>query len=172
MTHSPRQITRRVAALIWLACLSGVTLNAIALPSRADAIAPDPWTLVHVARSHGTADVGRDAMQDPQIHASHQGRAYALSFYGCYLGRSCTTLLFESRIDAPEDADIEALAAEWNSTRLIGRAFKDRDERLGLDHAVALGGPAPRTVVEATFTAWLTALEDFAQHIDFKEEKQ
>lgn len=135
--------------------------------ARAEMILPDPWQLIHIAREHGDAEVEPDSMREMKITGVIEGRAYEIGFYGCYLGRDCASALFQARFarekwePAPDDV------AAWNAEKLFGRAWLGEDATAVLDHPVAMQGGLPRETVEATFAAWKTALEEYADFLDF-----
>jgi hypothetical protein len=159
--------SRRAAAGIGCALL----LVAAAPPGRpAELIQADPWEIIHVAREFGPAEVGRDAMGDPQIEGSLDGLPYRVGFYGCRLGRHCDTILFESRLARAEWEDApprRSRLARWNGEKLFGRAWLDRENRAVLDHAVSLKGGVPKENLRDAFARWRLALAEYAEHLGF-----
>jgi Putative bacterial sensory transduction regulator len=136
----------------------------------AELIGADPWEIIHIAREFGPAEVGRDAMKDPQIEATTGGLPYRVGFYGCYLGRDCDRILFEARLARKEWEDRPPRAkvfARWNSEKLFGRAWLDDENRAVLDHAVTLVGGVPKENLRDTFERWRVALEEYADHLDY-----
>jgi hypothetical protein len=130
----------------------------------------DPWEIIHVAREFGEAEVGRDAMKDPQIEATADGLEYRVNFYGCRLGRDCDRILFEARLERKEWEDEPPrakLIAEWNEEKLFGRAWCDDDNRAVLDWTVTLVGGVPKENLRDVFERWRTALGEYADHLDF-----
>ena len=154
------------------------TAAALASPCAlaADLVPPDPWEIIHKVRELGPAEVGRDDFRDPLITASlaggegAAGLPYEVSFYGCALGRDCRRILLTVRLSTEDWADTPPDAgrlAEWNATRLVGRAWLDDRNRAVLDHAVVIGpGLAPETLGE-TLSAWAGAMQEFAEFLDF-----
>ena len=135
----------------------------------AELLHADPWEIIHVAREFGPAEVGRDAMKDPQIEATVDGRDYRVAFYGCSLGRECDSILFEARLAREEWEEAPPRArelAEWNSEKLFGRAWLDDENRAVLDHAVTLVGGVSRENLRDAFARWRLALEEYADHLD------
>ena len=130
-------------------------------------VPPDPWEIIHTARELGPAEVGKDNMRDPVIEGELDGTPYRISFYGCWLGRQCKTILFQADLgrDGWEalPADLEA----WNARALFGRAWLREDGRAALDHPVAMAEGLPKASLHATFDAWRTALEDYKNFLDF-----
>jgi len=136
----------------------------------AELVYADPWEIIHIAREFGPAEVGRDAMKDPQIEATVDGLQYRIGFYGCYLGRDCDRILFEARFARKEwevDPPRAKVFAEWNGERLFGRAWFDDEDRAVLDHAVTLKGGVPKENLRDAFERWRLALEEYADHLDF-----
>ena len=127
----------------------------------------DPWEIIHIAREFGTAEVGRDGMREPKITGKIGEIAYEIGFYGCYLGRDCTSVLFQARL-AREDwePDSEEIA-DWNREKLFGRAWVDGDSQAVLDHPVAMAGGLPAKSLESTFLAWQLSLDEFVDYVDF-----
>ena len=130
----------------------------------------DPWEIIHIAREFGPAEVGRDAVRDPQILATVDGLDYRISFYGCSLGRDCDKILFEARLGRKEWEDEPPRAkafARWNGEKLFGRAWLDDDNRAVLDWPVTLAGGVPKENLRDAFARWRTALGEYADHLDF-----
>ena len=132
---------------------------------------PDPWEVIHIAREFGPAEAARDGMEDPQIRGTVDGMHYRVTFYGCRLGRDCDTILFDARFsrkewqDEPPDAQ---RLARWNAEKLFGRAWLDDENRVVLDHPVALAGGVPKATLRATFERWKAALAEYAAWVDFR----
>ena len=155
-----------------------VTISALlALPAAAeDLVPPDPWQVIHKVRELGPAEVGRDDFRDPLITAGLAGGEgavglpYEVAFYGCSLGRDCRRILLTLRLshedwaEAPPEA---GLLAEWNATRLIGRAWLDEWNRAVLDHAVIMGPGLPPETLGNTLSAWADSMREFADFLDF-----
>ncbi|MEM9063224.1 MAG: YbjN domain-containing protein [Pseudomonadota bacterium] len=141
------------------------------VPARAaEPVPADPWEVIHTARKMGAAEVRRDTLRDPVIAANSDGLRYQIAFYGCHLGRRCETLLFQARLrdprwknDPPRPADMDV----WNATKVYGRAFLAASGHAVLEHPVAMHGGIPQATLAATFEAWLDALEEFSDHVDF-----
>lgn len=174
----------KFSALHFALCFAPGFAPGFALAS--DPIAPDPWQIIHTAQTYGPATVGKDALGDPLIEARRAPVDYTVAFYGCRLGRDCTALLFELRIPpAPTDPDpatdaepelpkariaaLDTRITEWNRSRLIGRAYRDTDGAIVLDHPVAMPVPLPASAVTATFDAWLRAADEFHEAFEIKE---
>ena len=155
---------RRMIALPLCLWFSGAGL---ALSEKIEIVPADPWEIIHLAREVGPAEVGKDGMKDPLISGKIGDLNYEISFYGCYLGRACSSILFQARLERedwkPELSDIHT----WNSAKLIGRAWIDGDSRAVLDHPVAMSAGLPAKSLEGTFAAWQLALEEFADYLDF-----
>lgn len=140
---------------------------ALSLPVRAEMVPADPWQIIHAARQHGAAEVLPDSMREMKIAGEIDGMPYEIGFYGCYLGRDCTSVLFQARLSretwepAPKDV------AAWNAEKLFGRAWLGEEATAVLDHPVAMQGGLPRETLDATFAAWRKALEEYADFLDF-----
>ena len=113
----------------------------------------------------------KDRLRDPVILAEAGGLKYGIEFYGCRLGRDCTTILFRTRLFDGRGTsrhiggnDLD----DWNGTKLFGRAVLDDSGRPVLEHPVAMGPGLSKETMQANFQAWVTALEQFADHVDFK----
>ncbi len=166
---------------------TGLALAAIlaaAPAAQADTLVPpDPWQVVHAVRTLGPAEVRRDDFRDPQItarlqdHDGHgQGLPYEVSFYGCDLGRDCQSILLTLRLwqDAwasppGEGGKLAQKLAGWNRAKLIGRAWRDDTGRLVLDHAVVMGPGLDEMTLKQTLSAWASAMQEFAEHVDFRD---
>ena len=131
----------------------------------------DPWEIIHIAREAGDAEVSRDRYRDPVIRANSDGVDYEITFYGCWLGRNCATILFRASLLNPEwggdHPEIE-IVDDWNSSKLFGRAILTESGHAILEHPVAMGRGLSRQTMRATFSAWTKALDEFAEHVDFK----
>lgn len=130
-------------------------------------VPPDPWEIIHVAREFGAADVGRDAMRDPQIEAEIDGVPYLITFYGCWLGRECKTILFHADLGRDKWAPERGEISRWNAKALFGRAWMREDGRAALDHPLAMADGLPESSLRATFEAWHTALAEYRDFLDF-----
>lgn len=152
--------------------ICGVALALAAMPAVADDLVPaDPWEVIHVAREFGPAEVGRDSLKDPQIVAATEGLNYRIDFYGCRLGRDCDTILFEARFARKawkEETPPWRLFNRWNSEKMLGRAWRDGENRAVLDWPVTLEGGVPKANLRAAFSRWQTALKEFAAYLDFR----
>lgn len=131
-------------------------------------IPPDPWQIIHIAREHGSAEVQRDAMNDPQIVVKpREGPDYRVSFYGCWLGRDCEMILFQTSF-TKEDWKLDRdQLSEWNAEKLVGRASLGDGEEAVLDHPVAMQAGLPDETLRKTFEVWQAAVLEFSEHIDF-----
>ena len=159
-----------------------VACGAIApTPALSDALVPpDPWQVIHAVRKLGPADVGRDAFRDPEITANLNGSdgaplnlPYRLTFHGCDLGRDCKSILLSVRLEQArwqKRPPKQALLADWNAQKLLGRAWMDDRNRVILDHAVIMGQGMAPGALSATLKAWALAMLEFAEHVDFKQE--
>ena len=163
-------VVRRIAAIFTLALFAqGAGAD--------DLIPPDPWEVVHKVRALGTAEVGRDDFRDPVIRAElstddddFSKLRYEVSFYGCDLGRDCTSILLSLRLfdeSWGRQPPAKTVFATWNREKLVGRAWRDPSGRAVLDHAVIIGRGIPPQMLERTLAAWATAMREFADHIDF-----
>lgn len=130
-------------------------------------VPPDPWEIIHTAREFGSADVSRDSMRDPVIDGEVDGIPYRISFYGCWLGRECKTILFQADLGREDwEPVVEDLEA-WNRRALFGRAWLREDGRAALDHPVAMAEGLPKASLFATFEAWRIALDEYKDFLDF-----
>jgi hypothetical protein len=158
----------------WAAAKAGLGLALMLMsspgPSRAaELVRADPWEIIHVAREFGPAEVGRDALKDPQIEATVDGLDYRVVFYGCSLGSDCDRILFEARFARKEWEDDPPRAkvfARWNAEKLFGRAWLDDENRAVLDYPVTLVGGVPKENLRDAFARWRVALEEYADHLD------
>ena len=146
-------------------------------PALADTVPADPWQVIHAARAVGEAEVGRDGLRDPEITGTlgqgtpAAGLAYRVGFYGCELEQRCRTILLSARLDGAEPwAPAPEKIAQWNAGKLFGRAWIDSDGRAVLDHPVAMAGGLPQETLDAVFAAWVLALGEFAEYLDFPSE--
>ena len=130
----------------------------------------DPWRIIHIAKEFGAAHVGRDSQRTPMIEGEISNLSYRIVFHDCYLGRDCRVLLFQSALykedwlrDPPGAGDI----ARWNREKLFGRAYRDDENRMFLEHPVTLEGGVPVANLKDAFVRWQTALEEFSDFVDF-----
>ncbi|MEM9139827.1 MAG: YbjN domain-containing protein, partial [Pseudomonadota bacterium] len=128
--------------------IAGLVLAVPTLSPASDLVPADAWEVIHIAREFGDAEVQRDGMKDPEIAGAiasgDTAVPYNIGFYGCSLGRDCTSVLFSARLsltpaDDQEKGDLAAMAAEWNEGKLFGRAWLDDKGNMVLDHALAMG---------------------------------
>lgn len=152
---------------ILLACL--LVANLVPASTAADdaVVPPDPWEIIHVAREFGSAEVSRDSMRDPLITGEVDGLSYRISFYGCWLGRECKTILFETDLGRDDWKPKAKELAAWNARALFGRAWARADGRAALDHPLAMAKGLPRESLRATFAAWRSAVVDYRDFLDF-----
>lgn len=157
---------RQIIVALGLCCLP-----LVAIAQSRPEVPADPWEVIHIARESGPAQVGRDKLRDPVITAASDGVEYDISFYGCSLGRDCETILFRAKLlnrewegEHPEVAMID----DWNAEKLFGRAILSDSGHAILEHPVAMGPGMSRDAMRASFKAWLNALGEFADHVDFK----
>lgn len=152
-----------------VAAASGLALALSAGAGASELVYADPWEIIHIAREFGPAEVGRDAMKDPQIEATVDGLPYQVDFYGCYLGRGCDRILFEARFarkewdEKPPKAEV---FAEWNGEKVFGRAWLDDENRAVLDYPVTLVGGVPKENLRDAFARWRMALEEYVHLLD------
>lgn len=162
---------RRTPIISWLIKLFFAVICGEALAD-APIVPPDPWEMIHVVRAAAPAEVGRDVYRDPLITATAPGSdlRYQLVFHGCRFGRECTSVLLVMRLRTPEGYRRPTLSnlAEWNATRLIGRAVRDDRGRAVLEHPVVLGSGLPADTLSQTLSAWHRAMAEFTQHVVFK----
>lgn len=161
-----------MAVAILLVC------GGVAPGAAVDLVSPDPWQVIHAVRALGPAEVGRDDFRDPQIIAdltgpdgAPSGLRYHVTFYGCDMGgRNCQSVLLTIRLSKPRwrDRPPYRAVAKWNRTKLIGRAWIDDRKRAVLDHALVMGPGLPPETLTATLAAWIFAMQEFAQRLDFK----
>jgi hypothetical protein len=154
------------AAAVGLALIAGSTGRVGAM----ELVHADPWEIIHIAREFGPAEVGRDAMKDPQIEGTLDGLPYRVDFYGCWLGRNCDRILFEVRLSRKEWDDKPPrpkLFARWNREKLFGRAWLDDENRAVLDYPVTLVGGVPKENLRDAFARWRLALEEYVDLLDF-----
>jgi hypothetical protein len=151
--------------------LALVSLPTGALTGQKPEVPTDPWEVIHIAREAGEASVSRDRFRDPVIRAKSDGVDYEIGFYGCHLGRNCETVLFRAILlheewngEHPEIDIID----DWNASKLFGRAILTESGQAILEHPVAMGPGMSRRTMRATFAAWANALDEFADHVDFK----
>ncbi len=154
-----------------LIAISLILLAAEALADAKPEVPTDPWEIIHIARESGEASVGRDKLRDPVIRAESDGVRYQIGFYGCSLGRDCQSILFKTALKHAqwdeEHPEIDIID-EWNASKLFGRAILTESGYAILEHPVAMGQGLSRQAMRATFSAWTNALEEFADHVDFK----
>lgn len=167
-----RHIRRSIGGLFMVSTWAvGAFCSMIAVhaPVSADEllVPPDPWQIVHIAREFGTADVRRDGMRDPLIEAEVEGVPYRISFYGCWLGRECKTILFSADLGRAEWTPEDGELASWNAKALFGRAWLREDGRAALDHPLAMADGLPQDSLRATFDAWRIALSGYRDFLDF-----
>lgn len=160
----------RAGARIGLAALLALSAGRGGAGEAPQLVYADPWEIIHIAREFGEAEVARDAVKDPLIEARVGGVDYRVNFYGCSLGRDCDRILFEARLARKEwedDPPPAKLFARWNEEKLFGRAWLDDDNRAVLDWPVTLVGGVPKENLRDAFERWRTALEEYADHLDF-----
>lgn len=153
---------RLPSSILLIGGLASVSVNADTL------ILPDPWEIIHVARTLGSAEVGRDAMKDPRIVGEVSQLTYSVDFYGCWLGRACQTIMFRARLMKDNWKPGSKAIASWNAEKLFGRAWRDGEGVAVLDHAVSMRAGLPEDTLLASFEAWRRALLEFADHVDFQ----
>ena len=161
------------ASALFLAVFAGAA-------SAGEPVPPDPWEVIHSVRALGPAEVVRDDFRDPLIRATLDDAPalpWEVSFYGCRLGRDCVSALLTLRLwhrtweeDPPPARSVARRIAEWNASKLVGRAWRDAGGRIVLDHAVVFGPGLPAETLASTLEAWVDAMREFAEHVDFPKE--
>ena len=149
--------------LPWLMLLAFITA------ARSEEVTADPWQVIHIARSFGDADVVKDALGDPMIMGRAGPTRYSIAFYGCKLGRECSSFLFSTQLPSRPTAKLSTVSyalSRWNREKVFGRAYVDDDGSVVLDHALALPVAAPTLIVHAALATWLDAVVELAEVID------
>lgn len=156
------------------ACATAIALITCAVPltvAHSDEmrlVPTDPWEIIHLAREHGDAQVGRDSRNDPEIVVTRKDApSYRITFYDCWLGRECQAILLRASLERPDWRPDKAALAEWNRTKLVGRAILRTDSAAVLEHPVIMADGLPAAVLRKTFEHWHLALREFADHLDF-----
>lgn len=164
------------AAPVAAAVLAALVLLGSVPANGDELVPPDAWKVIHAVRALGPAEVGRDDFRDPQITAdltrpdgAPLGLMYHVTFYGCELGRDCSSVLLSLRLFRPQwqSRPPHGVLSDWNRTKLIGRAWLDGENRAVLDHPVVMGRGLPADTLAATLSAWSGAMREFAELLDF-----
>ncbi len=145
-----------------------IATGLLAVPAGAvDMIFADPWEVIHLAREHGGADVGRDAFQDPEIRGELDGRPYSISFYGCSLARDCTSVVFRLQLRREGWKPDKTAISRWNREKLFGRAYIGDDGGAVIDMPVNLVAGVAIPTLRDSFERWSEIVDEFAEHVDF-----
>jgi hypothetical protein len=127
----------------------------------------DPSRIFHLARGHGSAEIGTDNRGDPKIDGRMHGVRYQIYFYGCKNGEQCTSVQFRAGFTQKVKQTIERIN-EWNVGKRFGKAAIDKDGDATIEMNVSLRGGVCSTNFDETVGWWSTVLREFLEFINFK----
>ncbi|MDG1736663.1 MAG: YbjN domain-containing protein [Paracoccaceae bacterium] len=141
------------------------TQQAVAGPTSVSAAYPD--SIITALQDLGyKAELTTDSYGDPMIRSAANGVGFALNFYGCENGELCTDLQFSVAFDDPEGMSFISMNS-WNVEKVMGTAFLDDKNDPVLQHFVSQVDGMSRSNFDATFNAWVEALGQFTDYIDW-----
>ena len=127
----------------------------------------DPARIFHLARGHGSAEIGTDSRGDPKIDGRMHGARYQIYFYGCKNGEQCTSVQFRAGFTQQAKQTIERMN-EWNVAKRFGKAAIDKDGDATIEMNINLRGGVCNANFDETIGWWSTVLREFLQFINFK----
>ncbi|WP_217573637.1 YbjN domain-containing protein [Mesorhizobium sp. GbtcB19] len=125
--------------------------------------APDPATVLDIAKGFGSARMEKDDNGDPMISGRVEGVKYVIYFYGCENHENCKSLQFSTGYTDPLTAD---QANAWNEKYRWVKAYSGDGSNFKMD--VSFAGGITRANLEQQFANW----DSMAGNIkDFVNEK-
>ncbi|WP_167448918.1 YbjN domain-containing protein [Mesorhizobium hawassense] len=133
--------------------ITGLALTgAVSVASAEDAEilrAPDPATILDIAKGFGSARMDKDDNGDPMISGRIEGVRYLIYFYGCEDHEDCKSLQFSAGYTDPLTAD---QANAWNSKYRWVKAYSGDGSNFKMD--VSFAGGITRANLEEQFSNW------------------
>lgn len=142
----------------------GAPATAAAAPAKGGAGAlidgTDVDAILAVAKTYGEATASKDSHGDPTLKLKSKGNGWAIYFYGCDKGASCSSIQFYyglSTTTKPTPAQIN----EWNQTKRWARAYIDKDGDPNIVQDVNLSAGVARANLDASIARWTDTIVDF-----------
>lgn len=140
--------------------LLAAATSALAAPALGQMIdGSRPERVLSVARSFGTAELGRDKQGDPKIDGRIEGARYTVLFYGCKDGKSCRSLQFYAAFEVVKKPTLDEVNA-FNSTNRFGKVHVDKDGDPVVELDVNLDGGVSQKNLDDTFDWWKVVLRN------------
>jgi len=158
-----------IALLVALVIAAGPAVAQSAPPSSCTNIVDgsDPARIFHLARGHGSAEIGTDSRGDPKIDGRMHGARYQIYFYGCKNGEQCSSVQFRAGFTQQAKQTVERMN-EWNVSKRFGKAAIDKEGDATIELNVNLRGGVCNANFDETVGWWSTVLREFLQFINFK----
>jgi hypothetical protein len=133
-------------------------LSAAGLAQSADDLldGSDPAMILEIAQGYGPALLDVDDLGDPKIIGRIEGQPYRVYFYGCTVGRDCSSIQFTSSYAGLRSDAVTV--SRWNDENRFGKLYLDKGGDLAVDLDVNLFGGVTRKNLDDTFDWWRIVL--------------
>ena len=129
--------------------------------------ASDPASLVSEMQRLGyRAELTTDNTGDPKINSATAGTEFEVFFYGCTLGKACTSIQFVAGFDTADGLDL-SVANGWNREKRFGKVYLDDERDPFIEMDVTVDNGISADVFAATLRNWDNTLSGFADHINW-----
>ena len=124
-----------------------------------------PEDLLRIARSYGSAKIGRTKKGKPKITGKLEGYKYGVYFYGCNSEhRRCKNIQFAAYFTGVSRMSEDRIN-DWNRKYRFGKAYLDREGDPFITMNVNLYGGVTRKNMDDTWDWWKTVIKQFAKFI-------
>jgi hypothetical protein len=123
--------------------------------------ARNPARIVEIARGFGSAELEKETGGDPRITGRINGVRYIVRFMGCKEARNCTHIIFRAGWN-----NVKATFEEvnrFNSEKVFGVVYIDKDGDVNVDMSVNLAGGVTRKNLDDSFDWWRLVLRDVVE---------
>ncbi|WP_376873786.1 YbjN domain-containing protein [Albirhodobacter sp. R86504] len=110
------------------------------------------------------AQLTTDEYGDPKILSAAAGSNFAVYFYGCEDGQSCTSIQFSSGFDTDDGRDL-SVANEWNENNRYGKAYLDSERDPFLEMDMSMTGGISADLFAENLRIWDIVLAEYKEHI-------
>jgi hypothetical protein len=121
----------------------------------------NPARIVEIARGFGSAELEKEAGGNPRITGRINGVRYIVRFLGCKEAKNCTHIIFRAGWNNVK-ASLEEVN-KFNSEKVFGVVYIDKDGDVNVDMPVNLAGGVSRKNLDDNFDWWRLVLRDVVE---------